>query len=251
MEQHGFIQDMLDVKVLILFVMAKLSYPVTLQTIYELCYQDDKLSYFDVSVAVPQMVQSGHLQQLPDDTYVITDKGREHEEITCDAIAYPVMQRALMAVQRYNTRIQRKGLIETKIEQEETGDYLAQLCLRDDAGVLMKLELAAPTLSQARTLVRAYENRRTRSISSSCASCSTKRRAAMRSFKAAPEVLSAWMDERKLTAAELSRQTGIDAGILRKIMTGRETAVSTRNLMTLARYFGLSMQELIDAFSGQ
>ena len=32
---------------------------------------------------------------------------------------------------------------------------------------------------------------------------------------------------------------------------GRETAVSTRNLMTLARYFGLSMQELIDAFSGQ
>lgn len=49
----------------------------------------------------------------------------------------------------------------------------------------------------------------------------------------------------------LSRQTGIDAGILRKIMTGRETAVSTRNLMTLARYFGLSMQELIDAFSGQ
>lgn len=132
MEQHGFIQDMLDVKVLILFVMAKLSYPVPLQTIYELCYQDDKLSYFDVSVAVPQMVQSGHLQQLPDDTYVITDKGREHEEITCDAIAYPVMQRALMAVQRYNTRMQRKGLIETQIEQEETGDYLAQLCLRDD-----------------------------------------------------------------------------------------------------------------------
>ena len=57
--------------------------------------------------------------------------------------------------------------------------------------------------------------------------------------------------ERAVTAAELSRQTGIDAGILRKIMTGRETAVSTRNLMTLARYFGLSMQELIDAFSGQ
>ena len=250
MEQHGFIQDMLDVKVLILFVMAKLSYPVPLQTIYELCYQDDKLSYFDVSVAVPQMVQSGHLQQLPDDTYVITDKGREHEEITCDAIAYPVMQRALMAVQRYNTRMQRKGLIETQIEQEETGDYLAQLCLRDDAGVLMKLELAAPTLSQARTLVR-MKSRRIRSISSCCSGCSTKRSAAMRSYKAAPEVLSAWMDARKLTAAELSRQTGIDAGILRKIMTGRETAVSTRNLMTLARYFGLSMQELIDAFSGQ
>ena len=72
----------------------------------------------------------------------------------------------------------------------------------------------------------------------------------MRTYDAASTVLCAWMDVRGLTAAELSRQTGIDAGILRKIMTGRETAISTRNLMTLARYFDKSMQELIDAFSG-
>ena len=57
-------------------------------------------------------------------------------------------------------------------------------------------------------------------------------------------------DEERV-AAELSRQTGIDAGILRKIMTGRARAVSTRNLMALARFFGCSMQELIDAFSGK
>ena len=71
----------------------------------------------------------------------------------------------------------------------------------------------------------------------------------MRSFKAAPEVLSAWMAERQLTAAELSRQTGIDAGILRKIMTGRETAVSTRNLMALSRYFDSSMADFIDVLA--
>ena len=61
MEERGFIRDMLDVKVLILFVAAKAKYPLTLQKIYELCYQDDRLSYFDVSIAVPQMVESGHL----------------------------------------------------------------------------------------------------------------------------------------------------------------------------------------------
>ena len=72
----------------------------------------------------------------------------------------------------------------------------------------------------------------------------------MRTFEKAAPVLSAWMQTRQMTAAELSRQTGIDAGILRKIMTGRERAISTRNLMTLARYFGLSMQALMDAFSG-
>ena len=97
------------------------------------------------------------IEQLPDETYRITDKGREHEEITCDAIAYPVMQRALTAVQRFNNQMQRKGLIETNVRKEESGDFIAELCLRDDAGILMRLELSAPTLSQARGLTRAYE----------------------------------------------------------------------------------------------
>ena len=44
MQRLGFIHDMLDVKVLILFVMARVSYPVNIQQIYELCYQDDCLS---------------------------------------------------------------------------------------------------------------------------------------------------------------------------------------------------------------
>ena len=64
MEGHGFIRDMLDVKLLILFVASKAAYPMSLQKIYELCFQDDRLSYFDLSVAVPQMVDSGHLAEI-------------------------------------------------------------------------------------------------------------------------------------------------------------------------------------------
>ena len=51
MQRLGFIHDMLDVKVLILFVMSRVAYPVNTQQIYELCYQDDCLSYFDVCTA--------------------------------------------------------------------------------------------------------------------------------------------------------------------------------------------------------
>ena len=49
MKRLGFIHDMMDVKVLILFVTARSNYPMTNQEIYELCYQDECLSYFDVS----------------------------------------------------------------------------------------------------------------------------------------------------------------------------------------------------------
>ena len=157
MEERGFIRDMLDVKVLVLFVAAKAKYPLTLQKIYELCYQDDRLSYFDVSIAIPQMVESGHLQQLPDGTYVITEKGRVQEEVTRDSIAFPVMQRALAAVEKYNAQTRRGEFIRSELEEQENGSCAVKMYLDDDVGNLMKLELTAPSKTQGRALQRAFE----------------------------------------------------------------------------------------------
>lgn len=71
----------------------------------------------------------------------------------------------------------------------------------------------------------------------------------MREFDHAGPVLSQWLCERGMTAADLSRQTGIDAGILRSVLSGKRKSISTRNLLLLARYFGLSMRQLIDTIS--
>ena len=149
MQQHGFIHDMLDVKVLILFVASKALYPLSLQKIYELCFQDDCLSYFDVSVAVPQMVESGHLEKT----------GREQEEVTSDAIAYPVMQRALAAVERFNREIKRQSMVRTEVIPREGGDFSVVLGLDDEKSNLMTLELMAPTQTQGRALARAFSRR--------------------------------------------------------------------------------------------
>ena len=157
MQQHGFIHDMLDVKVLILFVASKALYPLSLQKIYELCFQDDCLSYFDVSVAVPQMVESGHLEKTGEDEYVITDKGREQEEVTSDAIAYPVMQRALAAVERFNAQTRRGEFVRSELVEQENGTCTVRMLLDDDIGNLMKLELTAPSKTQGRSLQRAFE----------------------------------------------------------------------------------------------
>ena len=77
MQRLGFIHDMMDVKVLILFVTARSNYPMTVQEIYEVCYQDECLSYFDICTAVPEMVKSGHLRAAEEEKYEITEKGRE------------------------------------------------------------------------------------------------------------------------------------------------------------------------------
>ena len=158
MQAHGFIQDMLDVKVLILFVAARAQYPLELQKLYELCYQDDKLSYFDICVAVPELVASGHLEQSGTGQYVITEKGRRNEELTADGIAFPVRQRALAAVERFNREAHRSSLVRTQILPRKNGDFSVVMALDDEVGNLMTLELMAPTQKQARALERAFGN---------------------------------------------------------------------------------------------
>ena len=71
----------------------------------------------------------------------------------------------------------------------------------------------------------------------------------MRNYDHAGEVLRVWLDAQGINAAELSRRTDIDAGTLRNILCGRKRSISTRNMMILAHYFGMSMQELMDQFS--
>lgn len=156
MEHHGFIQDMLDVKVLILAVMSRVKYPVTGQQIYELCYQDDRLTYFDVQEAIPQMVQTGHLEQERENRFRISEKGREAAAVTEDSVAYPVLQRAIQAVEQFNTEEKRQGYIKTETLTGENGECAAALTLRDAGGQLLRMELMAPNERQARRLERAF-----------------------------------------------------------------------------------------------
>ena len=125
MQRLGFIHDMLDVKVMILFVMARVGYSVNTQQIYELCYQDDCLSYCDVFTAVPEMVASGHLN----------------------------------AVSRFNRQIRRSSFVKTQILPRESGEFSVIMALDDEMGNLMTLELVAPDQRQAVRLGKLFEKK--------------------------------------------------------------------------------------------
>ena len=64
----------------------------------------------------------------------------------------------------------------------------------------------------------------------------------MRTYEQAARILTQWMGEHQLTAAEFAREVGMDAGILRSILNGKKI----RNLMQIAKLFGVSLQQLMD-----
>lgn len=159
MQRHGFIHDMMDVKVLILFVTARTSYPMTAQEIYELCYQDECLSYFDVCTAIPEMVSSGHLEKVDSDRYQITQKGRQDGAITEDSVAYTVRQRAENAVDRFNRQLRRNSYVKTQVIPRDNGEYSVVMSLDDEVSNLMTLELVAPDQRQAVRLSKRFETK--------------------------------------------------------------------------------------------
>ncbi len=159
MQRLGFIHDMMDVKVLILFVTARANYPMDQQELYEVCYQDDCLSYFDVCTALPQMVESGHLELVGEDKYQITEKGRETASLTEDSIAYTVKRRAENAISRFNRQLRRGGRIKTQIVPQEDGQVAVIMSLDDEKGKLMTRELYAPDQRQGAHLSRLFEEK--------------------------------------------------------------------------------------------
>ena len=156
MQRLGFIHDMMDVKVLVLIATARSNYPMSTQEIYELCYQDDCLSYFDICTAIPEMVKTGHLETPSEDRYLITEKGREAETLTHDSLPFTVRERARVAVERYEYQMQRERLLRSEIRKLESGEYMVVMGLDDPQGCIMNLELLAPTLQHARKLEAAF-----------------------------------------------------------------------------------------------
>ena len=159
MQRLGFIHDMMDVKVLILFVAARSDYAMTAQEVYELCYQDECLSYFDICTALPEMVESGHMELLEEDRYQITEKGREAGKLTEDSIAFTVKQRAENAVSRFNRQLRRSSFVKSQIVPRDNGNFAVIMSLDDEMGNLMTLELTAPSQRQAIRLGRLFERK--------------------------------------------------------------------------------------------
>lgn len=61
MPGKGFVQDELDLKVLILYIAARVIEPVPFDTILDLTLCDDAIDYFDFSECLRDLVGTGHL----------------------------------------------------------------------------------------------------------------------------------------------------------------------------------------------
>ena len=137
MSRTGFIHDKLDIKFLILYLMARVASPVDFATLADLTFCDDGVEYFDFAASVAELVETGHLQ-LEGERYTITEKGRRNGKICESSLAFSVRRKC-----------------DRNLAREDSGVTL-RLILDDDKGNIMTLDMLTVSEEQAGQLAENF-----------------------------------------------------------------------------------------------
>lgn len=147
----GFIHDKLDIKFLILYLMARVAGPVDFTTLAGLTFCDDGVEYFDFAESVAELVSTGHLD-VSEGLYTITDKGRRNGQICESSLAFSVRKKCDRNLARVNAVLRRNAQVRAEVLPREDGGVTLRLILDDDKGNLMTLDLLTVSEEQANQL---------------------------------------------------------------------------------------------------
>ena len=153
--RHGFIHEEFEIKILILFILRRLSAPVPIDVLAELTLCDDGISYFEFSECVEELIASEHII-FENNLYSISDKGIRNGETTERNLPPSVRQTASNAVTSVRSTQNRDSMIKTFHKVNEDGTCTAVLSLSDGVSDIVKIELHTTGEKQASELENGF-----------------------------------------------------------------------------------------------
>lgn len=152
---YGFIHDKLDIKLLVLYIMARVATPINLGSLTDLTLCDGGIDYFDYMECVDDLVTSDHLT-LENGLYEITDKGKRNSAIGESSLPYSVRLKCDKSTAEINLVLRRNAQIRTEVEEKENGTCMLKMILDDDVGNLFTLQMLTGTLEHAENMGKRF-----------------------------------------------------------------------------------------------
>ena len=153
----GFIQNELDLKLLVLYIMARTAHPVTFPQLLELALCDAGVNYFSLTQAVDHMVETGQLAR-DGERYSITEKGQRNSEICQSSLPYSVRMHCDENLLRVNDALRREAQIQADVQDREDGTCTLLLRFSDGASPLLELSLLVPDRAMALSMAQVFRN---------------------------------------------------------------------------------------------
>jgi hypothetical protein len=153
---RGFIQEPLELKLLILYILDRLSEPVDLSTLTDLVLCDEGVDYFQFSQALTELQNTEHVL-MKDHLYRITDKGHTNSVVCENELPYSVRAKCDQNVARTNARLCRNRQVQASVTPREDGSLTVHLSLHDEAGSVLDMDVLALSKKNAVTLKNNFQ----------------------------------------------------------------------------------------------
>ena len=154
----GFIHEKIDIKILILFILRRLTAPIRIEDLAELTMCDDGISFFDFADCVAELIKTEHIR-LQDEKYSVTEKGERNGWITENSLPYSVRIKVEDSTSALRTTQNRNALIRTSHTDNPDGGCTVMLSLSDGVGDILSLELYSGSERQAIDLENGFRKK--------------------------------------------------------------------------------------------
>lgn len=151
----SYIHDKLDVKMLVLYLTARITEPIGFDTLTDLVMRHG-VDYFLYVEALSELVDSAHLN-FDGDLYAITEKGKSTSSACETSLPPSVRQRSDQEATRINAVLRRRAQVKGERFDNADGSVTARMSLNDDRGTLLALELLCPSQEQADQLISTFQ----------------------------------------------------------------------------------------------
>lgn len=146
-ERLGFINDKLDIKLLILFVLRRLPAEIDIEKLADLILIDGGVGYFDYKECLAELMTSAQVEEI-NGNIKITAKGSRNAEILENDLPYSVRYKAENTLAPVAEEMRRSSMIRANHEIID-GGVNVYLEVSDGIGTILDLKILAADVAQA------------------------------------------------------------------------------------------------------
>lgn len=154
MARLGYINDKLEIKILILYILRRLPEPVNTQVLSELVLSHEGVGYFDYIECLGELESTGHIASQGA-LVSITEKGERNGTAAEQSLPYSVRAKTERETLALAGTMRRNSMIRTGSDESGEGSYVS-LSLSDGAGDIMQLRVLVSGAEQAKSVESAF-----------------------------------------------------------------------------------------------
>lgn len=156
------LENKLDVKVFILYLMNKVDEPLEYTTVNDIVLQDEFVNYFDFALCFSELVDAGQVEECGEENgiklYTVSESGKESLESYESSLLSVIREHASKSVRKFMA-YKREGRRATATVTECGKGFMLKCEISDRARKLFSTEIYISELDEAMRAKKNFEDR--------------------------------------------------------------------------------------------